>query len=176
MTNTLRTPCLLLFLSILASSLVTASLDCEYDPAPDIKGGSVLDTRIYWICADAVNLEYSCYSYLEFDNTVFQTNPIHQYNEQTGNVVDSFESQSGIVKPYFRQLDLIHNQTVTFGVACSSGESFEANVTPEYAPLGNEAFEAVEYWQFNKEYIVLGVIILVVVILLGVFMFRVATQ
>ena len=135
-----------------------SAVNCNYNTKPNI---NFLSPNIKWVCY--TNASY-CYSYIAYENELIQLNPIPEYVEEYG-VVDYFEVKNGIANIKFRNEDLRHNISVTFGVKCDN-ETLEINVTPQY----KELYEVLDWgiWaRENTPYLIFaGFVVLIVLILI----------
>ena len=151
-------------LLLLLVSNVSALLSCDYNSEPIIEADLLNREKIRWTCTETSSTAYNCLTYVRNGTDYFQTNPLPTFNEKTGETIESFSTTNGIINVHFRGLDLIHNRTAVFGVTCSTGNSFEANVTPMLRGF-DDAFNVVEFTVRDGVFILFAVLFIIIIIL-----------
>lgn len=184
-TNLLRRTLFLIIGILMCSSVASALFSCQTNSNPVLENNLLNTKAVDWICTDTLVQNQTCISYVKSNGSLVQINPTYDFDNcnllscnNTDNCnnagcrkMDSFHSQNGITKVYFRNLDLIDNKTVTFGIECSSGAVLETNVTPHYKNF-DEIFLNVENVNEHGNMMLYGFLLLLAILVIIMFVVR----
>ena len=150
----------------------SGTISCEYNPNPYLKIYLPFIERnlIKWFCDFGDFETKRCYTYVKRKGEIIQTNPGRDAIEELG-FIDYFEmGRFGSV--YFTSVDLVPNFEYNFSVECFGGNStynFTAPVMPIDKALEDIVIPKAIYLQNS----ILALILLIILIILGVFVYRV---
>ena len=141
------------------------ALSCSYSPSPTYNPLNL----IYWECI--TNEDTSCYTYIEYNDSLIQAQPYPSFNKDQDSVREGFLCND-ICTVSFSQEDLRTDRNVTFGIYCG-GDKFElANVTPELKLATEQTIERAIYLKDNASYIVLLVFLIIIALVFGSLIYR----
>lgn len=126
----------MLFLLVVCSLSVGASLNCSFSPHVL----SLPDRQIRWSCNLNTTRDVSCVSFMKDSSGLVQVNPTGELSSSFSPLdffdrdvpAEYFVARSGLLNVYFKYSGLRSDINYSLGVLCANGEVFERNVTVDF--------------------------------------------